>query len=147
MFGLATAALVAGRVVWMIDDWSRDWTTNDARLAIGNPDPRLHPIEISGEVEHVVSMIESWVGRQPTWQIVSDSAGDPRRLHLTRRTSLFRFVDDIHVAITLLESDSAGSPRCRVDAESQSRVGKGDLGQNPRNLIELRKGILASEPA
>ncbi|MFK8111816.1 MAG: DUF1499 domain-containing protein [Rubripirellula sp.] len=30
-----------------------------------------------------------------------------------------------------------GSGATRVEAQSQSRVGKGDLGQNPRNLKEI----------
>jgi uncharacterized protein (DUF1499 family) len=60
-------------------------------------------------------------------------------LHVTRRTRVFRFVDDITIQLT----EEAGGTR--VDAESKSRFGKGDLGQNPRNLRELRKGLLETE--
>ena len=42
-----------------------------------------------------------------------------------------RFTDDI-VVVLRTEGDLT-----RVQAQSQSRVGKGDLGQNPRNLKEL----------
>ena len=54
---------------------------------------------------------------------------------MTRRTRVFRFIDDI--TIEFHETTSG----VRVEAESRSRVGKGDLGQNPRNLIELSKAL------
>lgn len=141
----------------MIDDWGRDWTCNQARLSSTNADPMLRPIEIDADIENVETMIRAWVAKQPAWKIVSDPplardsandsardhASDPmRRLHLTRTTAVFRFVDDIYIEITPIAPAVDGSPRCGIDAESQSRVGKGDLGQNPRNLKELRKGIL-----
>jgi uncharacterized protein (DUF1499 family) len=50
---------------------------------------------------------------------------------LTRRTRIFRFVDDIHVVV---EPAPTGS---RLLLRSASRVGKDDLGQNARNLGEL----------
>jgi uncharacterized protein (DUF1499 family) len=52
-------------------------------------------------------------------------------MKLTRTTPVMRFTDDIDVVLRA-EGNST-----RVQAESQSRVGKGDLGQNPRNLKEL----------
>jgi uncharacterized protein (DUF1499 family) len=42
-----------------------------------------------------------------------------------------KYRDDIRVQI---EPAAEGT---RLSAESRSRVGKGDLGQNPRNLREL----------
>lgn len=50
---------------------------------------------------------------------------------LTRRTRLFRFVDDVHV---IAEPTPNGT---RLLLRSASRVGKDDLGQNARNLQEL----------
>jgi len=148
---------MAGKLFWMIEDWGRDWTTNHAELSITNDDPLLHPIEIDADVVAVESLIRDWVQSESTWEIVapaSDSetlaettadATEPfsmKRIHLTHRTPVFRFVDDVMVKLTPLASASGDPPRTRVDASSRSRVGKGDLGQNPRNLKTLRAGIV-----
>lgn len=127
----------------MIDDWSRDWTTNHAELSMTNPDPLLHPIDIDGDVSSTAERIARWVARQSAWDVVPDDTSENRqRMHLTRTTAVFRFVDDIWVELTPLPTSADEPPRTRVDASSQSRVGKGDLGQNPRNLKALRAGIL-----
>lgn len=72
--------------------------------------------------------------------VVEAALGLPRWRHegtrgaviwLTRRTRLFRFVDDVHV---LAEPGPDGA---RLILRSASRVGKDDLGQNARNLQEL----------
>ncbi|WP_246112811.1 DUF1499 domain-containing protein [Allorhodopirellula solitaria] len=134
---------VTGRLVWMIDDWSRDWSTNHAHLSMTNPDPALRPLDVDGDTRTIAERIQNWVDDQTAWQIVLDeSAAPPQRLHLTRTTPVFRFVDDIWVELTPQEVAAGEPPRTRVDAASQSRVGKGDLGQNPRNLKALRAGIL-----
>ena len=44
-------------------------------------------------------------------------------------TLLWRFIDDVRISIGL---DSNG--QTRVDLQSASRVGKGDLGRNPRTI-------------
>jgi uncharacterized protein (DUF1499 family) len=50
-------------------------------------------------------------------------------------TLLWRFVDDVHISIGL---DQDG--QTRVDVASASRVGRGDLGRNPRTIARfLRK--------
>jgi uncharacterized protein (DUF1499 family) len=54
-------------------------------------------------------------------------------LSATHATILWRFVDDIHLRF---EPHGSGS---RIVGESRSRIGKGDLGQNARNLRALRR--------
>jgi uncharacterized protein (DUF1499 family) len=44
-------------------------------------------------------------------------------------------VDDVHVRLI------ADGVNTRVEAKSQSRVGVGDLGQNPRNLRQLTNAL------
>lgn len=72
--------------------------------------------------------------------VVETALGLPRWRHegtvgeviwLTRRTRVFRFVDDVHV---IAEPTPDGT---RLLLRSASRVGKDDLGQNARNLQEL----------
>ncbi len=57
------------------------------------------------------------------------------RIPMQRTTAIFRFVDDVVVNLT-----DAGD-KVVVNATSQSRVGKGDLGQNPRNIDQLFRQI------
>jgi uncharacterized protein (DUF1499 family) len=70
----------------------------------------------------------------PRWRV---EAIDPQKgsIHLTRRTRLFRFVDDIHLH---LEAQESGT---RIHGKSQSRVGLSDLGQNRRNLQQLVRAL------
>lgn len=53
--------------------------------------------------------------------------------HLTRKTGTVRFIDDIWVWM----DEAAEIPLLQI--YSASRLGKGDLGQNRRNILELQK--------
>jgi uncharacterized protein (DUF1499 family) len=131
------AALIVG-ILMRIDNWKRDWTTNHARLKDTAADPLLRPVRIERSPRQVAQVIRDWVGGESLWSIVEEEekdAGNVVEMHLTRRTPIFRFVDDIHVTI------SRDGDRSRVDATSQSRIGKGDLGQNPRNLKMLTAAL------
>ncbi|QDT04316.1 hypothetical protein K227x_27060 [Rubripirellula lacrimiformis] len=129
----------------------RGLTTNHAALSDTASDPQLRPLEIDQQPQAVADRIRNWVSTQSGWTLESDDSAQaddlpqpvgtpdqPVRLHLVRRTRFFGFADDINVS---LEPTDQGT---RVQAESQSRLGKGDLGQNPRNLREL-VGAIQSE--
>ncbi|WDQ18362.1 DUF1499 domain-containing protein [Rhodopirellula sp. P2] len=147
--GVVTLAIVA-RVVTLVDDWGRDWTNNHANWDDSATDPKKRPLRLSKPIAEVRRDLETWVESEPIWQIESIAeesvdtpvAGQTQAIHLTRRTRWLRFVDDVHVQLTE-EVSPAGDVVTRVDAESQSRVGKGDLGQNPRNLLHLREAFSA----
>lgn len=135
--------LMAGKVIWMIDDWGRDFISNHAELSATNPDKTLRPILTQHSVSEVETAVERWVDSQSTWAIHADSAttapeNSLGQLHLTRTTPVLRFVDDIEVRI----AKQSNPQQTVLTAQSQSRIGKGDLGQNPRNLRILRKGVL-----
>ena len=136
---LAVIAAIMVSIFARIDNWQRDWTENFAELDPAAEDPELRPLQLELTPTQVADAIEVWVGSQPRWQWVTSEAGpETTTIELTRQTALMRFVDDVRVKIT---SDERGS---RVVAESQSRLGKGDLGQNPRNLKELVRGLRES---
>ncbi len=65
----------------------------------------------------------------------------------TRTTGLFRFVDDIEVSVVANTEFVA-----KVNVKSSSRVGKGDFGQNARNIhvffseLNRRLGAVRIEP-
>ncbi len=132
MFGIAATLVTSAAIVALmlrIDNWSRDFTENFAKI---------EPIIFSAEVDEVSAKLERWVREKPNWKLESktrteDGAID---LHFTRTTKMFRFVDDIrvHLSPDAVSSDTVGT---HMEAESRSRIGKGDLGQNPRNLKEL----------
>jgi len=87
---------------------------------------------VTGTPTEVAERIVAWADQQGRWEIVSQKQIDQGvEMKLTRTTPLMRFTDDIDVVLRA-EGDAT-----RVQAQSQSRIGKGDLGQNPRNLKEL----------
>jgi uncharacterized protein (DUF1499 family) len=93
----------------------------------------LAPVEALDHIVRVVSTL-------PLWYVESSSAADGT-LHLTRRTRLFRFVDDIRLR---LEGVAGGT---RLQGRSQSRVGLSDLGQNRRNLRALITALRGGKTA
>lgn len=85
--------------------------------------PRQYPISkgrVFGAALHAVS-------RMPRWTLVS-SKPEQGEIRVEAMTRLFRFVDDVlvhcaeHNGVTV------------VNVRSASRVGRGDFGQNARNI-------------
>ena len=146
---LAITVAIIGSVVLRIDDWGRDWTQNRAALDPAAPRPELRPVELDGSVQDAADRIRQWTETDSKWDWVSeeqtgsDPAGsDRRRIQLTRTTPLLKFVDDIEVELTASSTGQNHDGKgVIVNATSQSRLGKGDLGQNPRNLIELTAAL------
>lgn len=111
-------------------------TMNFAETDPSSPDPQLRPLRVSGSPGEAAELVRKFVGRNPRWKLVKDGTdGSHQRLQLVVYSRLFRFKDDVVVTITTDGPDSI------VEARSQSRVGKGDLGQNKRNLRELFTGL------
>ena len=122
-----------------IDNWKRDLTTNHARLTDDAADEQLRPPLVRGIPAEVAGRIAAWVESQARWSLVNQKTLDEGlEMNLIRVTPIMRFTDDITV---ILRNEKEGT---RVKATSQSRVGKGDLGQNPRNLKELVNFLLQS---
>ena len=82
--------------------------------------------------EQAARKVQDWAAKEPLWAVDQTSAdADGVQVQLVRRTPVFRFADDISLHIKSVDSGVV------IEASSQSRIGKGDLGQNPRNLVEL----------
>jgi len=131
---LAITAIIIVSVLTQIDNWQRDWTTNFSETDETSADPLLRPIVIEKSPDEVAERLRQWVAAERRWEWIEESqiSAGARQIHLLRRTPLFRFVDDIQV--TIFPAEEGSLSRTRVTASSRSRVGKGDLGQNPRNL-------------
>lgn len=114
--------------------WLDGLTKNWADLADDDPDPRLRPLLLPGAPAGSVRRAASILAALPRWQVV---AADPEAgtLHATHATRLWRFLDDVQVRF---EAHPSGT---RITAHSQSRIGKGDLGQNRRNLRALNAAL------
>ncbi|MGB3633440.1 MAG: DUF1499 domain-containing protein [Rubrobacteraceae bacterium] len=82
--------------------------------------------------EELTNIVEKAIENLPRWTVESSADGV---VSATRKTGLLRFTDDITVRVVERASGS------EAHFESASRVGKGDLGQNPRNLEELLEAI------
>lgn len=85
--------------------------------------------------ERVIASLKRAALTLPRWE--SQGEAGPV-LWLTRRTRIFRFVDDV---TALAEAEGSGT---RLLLRSASRVGKSDMGQNARNLQELRRAFDAA---
>jgi len=78
--------------------------------------------------EMVLAAAERAISNLPRWRV--ESRG-PDTLNAVRTTRVFRFRDDV-----VLRASPEGEGTL-LHATSASRVGRNDLGQNPRNLEEL----------
>lgn len=140
LLGLLAVVLLTVLAILLVtvEDWSRDLTTNFAATGYTVKDERLRPIHSRLAVDLMENVIVQAAGKLPGWNLAErQQDGGAVNLHFVRTTRVFRFQDDIRVRI---DPTATGS---NVNAESQSRIGKGDLGQNPRNLRELLTAVRA----
>jgi uncharacterized protein (DUF1499 family) len=114
--------------------FTRNWADTDEP-----GDPAVAPLDLPVPQTGALARLEAAIRGLPRWEIeaIDRDAGIVRA---TRRTWLWRFVDDITIR---LEPISTGT---RVHARSQARVGKGDLGQNRRNLLALLRALGSDPP-
>jgi uncharacterized protein (DUF1499 family) len=118
--------------------WLHGLTRNWADLRDDDPDPALRPLVLTRGPRDAVSWAASVMVRAHRWRVV---AHDPAAgtLHATHATRVWRFVDDVRLTF---EPHGSGS---RVVGRSRSRIGKGDFGQNARNLRGLTALLRAAE--
>jgi uncharacterized protein (DUF1499 family) len=88
------------------------------------------PLDLPLPPGEALARVEAAVRSLPRWRVESTDP-TPGTVTATRRTRIFRFTDDVTIR---LEPIPTGT---RVHVRSKSRLGKSDLGQNRRNVIEL----------
>ena len=115
-------------------------TKNRAELNDAATDPELRPVTVGLAPVHAIGWASHVVGELPRWS-VRGTYEEKGLVHATHTTRVWRFVDDVHLGF---EPHPAG---CRIVARSQSRIGKGDLGQNRRNLRMLTRALRQAEAA
>lgn len=147
--GLALVALLIGGLL-QVDDWSRDLSVNQAETTADHADQRLRPLTVQASPDATAQLLTNVVRDLPGWRLESqETAPDGAvTLHCTRTTRLWRFVDDVEVRVELAEKSPVPGADVAsvVRVASRSRIGQGDLGQNPRNIRELLDGLRALLP-
>lgn len=133
---VTVTALVLVVILSRVDDWGRDFSTN---VATTSENGKLKPLHLSLSVNEATDKLRSVVADMPHWQWTKDTKSEDGSVivDLVRSTALFRFKDDIQVKIV----DDEAKNSVVINAVSRSRVGKGDLGQNPRNIRELFESL------
>lgn len=90
--------------------------------------PEMVPRRYEAKPEVVFDAALHAVHRLPRWSLVSHRP-ESGEMQAEARSRLFRFVDDVTIRVREEEG------RTIVSVRSASRVGKGDFGQNARNIL------------
>jgi hypothetical protein len=123
---------IAVFLFFFIDDWGRDFITNEAFISADNPDPTLRPLLSARSSTQMAEAVKMAARRIRNWSYVGESRhGTTTSILFVRRNRVLRFADDVTIHV-----QDRGSQRVVV-GESRSRIGFGDLGRNPRNLRRL----------
>lgn len=96
------------------------------------PNANLQPFRVRLPLEQARAALLDRLSSLPRWSVAGQSDSV---VWATRTTRIFRFVDDV---LIVLEPHGDSTT---IAARSASRLGKGDLGQNRRNLAELGAAI------
>lgn len=106
--------------------------TNIAETSLTPEFPELRTRVYNAPAERVLEAVKAAIASRPaTWTLVSsDTSG---HVHATKR--VLTFTDDVYV---FLQTQPSGT---RVDVRSQSRVGKGDFGENRRHVATLLSDV------
>ncbi len=99
--------------------------------------PDIQPLSLPFSPPIVLDAILHAVHALPNWAIISYDK-DRGEVRAEATTSLFRFVDDVEIRV---QSKAEGKQGVLVEVRSASRVGKGDFGQNARNIRKLFEEI------
>jgi len=129
------AAAAAGLLLFLvfyIDDWGRDFTTNEAFVTPQSTDPGLRALRSERPLEEMVLAIRGAGRRIRNWKYIGEARDEAAVSLLFERTArVLRFTDDITIRV-----EDRGDHRL-VTGVSKSRMGYGDLGRNPKNLRRL----------
>jgi uncharacterized protein (DUF1499 family) len=117
----------------------RPFTVNDITTGESEMYPELKPLETSASPEKVLEALKKLFDRQGKRWRLSGVDHDEHRAEGEIETALFGFIDDVTIRIKPTETND--STRSKVNIRSRSRVGKGDLGKNARNIRRLKAGL------
>ena len=100
----------------------------------------LEPLRFNATREEVISALENWFEDRWFASVISiDDEADTTTLHGVDHTEFWFFADDVFASVTCSQGYA------ELTLHSQSRLGKGDMGENNRRLVELTKDISSTE--
>jgi uncharacterized protein (DUF1499 family) len=119
----------------------KNWLTKNIYVTTpNNSDPFFRPRKYARPKEEVAGVVQEVIKSLSRWNVV-EYRENQGRIHATHTTALFRFVDDVNIYVV-----QGLDGVTKLEIISQSRVGKGDLGQNKRNIRELFLALDAKLP-
>jgi len=104
-------------------------TTNHAATDAAAAFPELLPHDYALSPEQLFAAARA-TAEALSWMIISEDVVH-WRLHAVVVTPIWRFKDDVHLSVEALPKGA------RLNLESQSRVGRGDLGANTRHILDF----------
>lgn len=107
----------------------KEWLTKNIYVTSPfNPDPFFHPRRLQVPKAAVIQISLALIRQLPRWKLEQyyELQG---RIHAIRQSRVLGFVDDINIYI-----GQGIDGITTLEMTSQSRIGKGDWGQNRRNL-------------
>lgn len=119
---------------FVVDDWSRDLTTNTAETDVDAADESMRPLATSSDFDQIEQAAKRIAQESSDWEFATADPAE-QTLHLIHISGLFNFRDDVKLRVESLPHGQ------QVHVRSQSRIGKGDLGQNPRNIRDIHKRL------
>jgi uncharacterized protein (DUF1499 family) len=118
--------VLAVLLVWAYATWPR---INDVETGKTPEYPDLRPKMYAASEAKVAKAAEDAVGHLPRWTLVGSGNGPGgHSIQAVSTTRLWRFNDDVTIKI------HREGPWTYVNVRSKSRIGKGDFGQNARNI-------------
>jgi uncharacterized protein (DUF1499 family) len=123
LVGLIVTGLLVAASIWPV--------INEVETGATPEYPDVQPQYYTTEPRRVFDEATAAVEEFEHWTLVSS---DPAqwRIEAERETDVFGFIDDVTVTIEPVTEFVT-----RVNVRSASRVGKGDFGQNARNIEEF----------
>ncbi len=110
-------------------------TNNKAETRPNHPDrslkTRTYPLSETRLFTALLDVIQAL----PRWTVVHQDATSGE-IAAERQSKLFRFIDDIEIQLT-----TTGNGTKTLNLKSESRVGKGDFGQNARNIRKILSAL------
>lgn len=113
----------------------RGLTYNQAETSPDHSDSSLRTRTYSIAYDSFFTILSEVIKELPRWKILSLDLSSGEVL-ATRESRVFHFVDDVRILVVKKEEQELS-----VNIRSASRIGKGDFGQNARNIRGLLKGL------
>ena len=138
LVGVVVTAMLVAASIWPV--------INDVRTGQTPEYPHIQPHYYTAKPRRIYDQAKGAVEKMARWKL---KEADPAQmnLHATHRTAVFGFVDDVWVSIEPVTEFVT-----RVNVHSKSRIGKGDFGQNARNIrqflaeLDRRLGAVKFDP-